>query len=249
MDQLISDSFIVQSKILGEDRKIYVYLPPFSKESKEVYSVIYLLDGHSLHNVVSSFVQYYSSRGRIPPLIVVGIASIDRLRDFTPNVRLGSDGDKPLGGGADKFLGFLSEELIPVVEDKYPVGGYRILIGHSLGGLFTVYTMVDKPDLFRAYIVCSPWLGSEDEQLILKAKTGLKEDHFSSKMLFIAHEPIGGGGIEGRIMKLVEVFRENLSENLIWGYKRYDDADHSNLPLKAIPDALDFFFHKRNSET
>jgi len=61
-------------------------------------------------------------------------------------------------------------------------------------------------------------------------------------MLYVAHEPIARTEIEDRIVKLVEVLKGNPREDFVWDYKRYEDADHSNLPLKAIPDALDFFF-------
>jgi predicted alpha/beta superfamily hydrolase len=241
MSSLIVDSFVVKSTILGEEREIYVYLPQGHEESGEVYPVIYLLDGDRLHNVASSFVQYYAVRGRIPPLIVVGIESKDRLRDFTSTVREERQ-EGPVGGGADDFLRFLSEELFPRVEEKYPTRDYRVLIGHSLGGLFAVYAIVAEPGLFRAYLASSPWFGAEDESLISRVESHLKEGPPDSKLLYVAHEPISRAGIEERILKLVRVLRENDADNFEWEYKRYEDADHSNLPLKAIPDALDFFF-------
>jgi hypothetical protein len=242
MDPLIGDSFTIESRILGEEREIFVYLPRGCKESGEVYPVIYLLDGHSLHNVVSSFVQHYSGRDRIPPLIVVSIASTDRMRDFTPTMRAGSRGGPPAGGGADDFLAFLADELFTEVEARYPTRDYRVLIGHSLGGLFTVHAMVARPELFRAYLTCSPWFGEDDDELISEVESHLIEGPPESKLLYLAHEPIGREGIEERIDKLVEVLKRNGREDFEWDYKRYEDADHSNLPLKAIPDALDFFF-------
>jgi predicted alpha/beta superfamily hydrolase len=242
LDPLISDSFAIESRILGEEREICVYLPQGCKESGEIYPVIYLLDGHSLHNVVSSFVQHYSGRERIPPLIVVSIASTDRMRDFTPTIRAGSRGGHPAGGGADNFLAFLAEELFPAVEARYPTRDYRILIGHSLGGLLTVHAIVARPEFFRAYLACSPWFGEDDDALISEVESHLREGPPESKLLYLAYEPIGREGIEERIDKLVEVLKRNGREDFEWDYKRYEDADHSNLPLKAIPDALDFFF-------
>jgi len=117
MDPVINDRFTVNSKILNEDREIYVYLPPDYKDSGMVYPVIYLLDGHSLHNVCASFVQHYSNRDRIPPAIVVGIASTERLRDFSSIKRLTGNGVLG-GGGAENFIDFLSEELFPVIEER-----------------------------------------------------------------------------------------------------------------------------------
>ena len=242
LDPLIGDSFTIESRILGEEREIYVYLPQGLEESCEIYPVIYLLDGHSLHNVVSSFVQHYSGRDRIPHLIVVSIASTDRMRDFTPTMRAVSREGPPAGGGADDFIAFLADELFPEVEARYPTRDYRVLIGHSLGGLFTVHAMAARPELFRAYLACSPWFGEDDDALISEVESHLKEGPPKSKLLYIAHEPIGRKGIEERIDKLVEVLKRNEREHFEWNYKRYEDADHSNLPLKAIPDALDFFF-------
>ena len=77
MDPVINDKFTVKSRILNEEREIYVYLPPGYKESGKVYPVIYLLDGHSLHNVCASFVQYYANLDR------ARIVSTKRLRDFS----------------------------------------------------------------------------------------------------------------------------------------------------------------------
>lgn len=241
MRPVINDSFEIKSKILGEKREIYVYLPSRYNESGLSYPVIYLLDGQSLHNICSSFVQHYSGRERIPEAIVVGIPSTDRFRDFTPSEREAYNGGWG-GGGAEDFLSFLSDELFPVVEEKYPTRDYRMLIGHSYGGLFVTYTLSAKPDLFRAYLASSPWFGEVDNELIEDLGNQAKKGYEKRTHLYIAHEPITSPGIEDRIVRLKKILKENSDKSLEWEYKRYIDADHSNLPLKAIPDALDFIF-------
>jgi predicted alpha/beta superfamily hydrolase len=241
MDPVINDRFTLESKILNEEREIYVYLPSNTTELDSSFPVIYLLDGHSLHNVCASFVQHYSNRERIPPAIVVGIASTERLRDFSSIKRTTRDG-KVGGGGADNFLEFLSEELFPIVEERYPTRDYRVLIGHSYGGLFVVYAITSRPELFRAYLACSPWFGEVDNAVIDDVEKHLQIGQLEKKLLFIAHEPINNQAIEDRILRLKLVLEENERKNFDWEYKKYIDADHSNLPLKAIPDALDFFF-------
>jgi len=238
----MADSFSIHSEILNEERQIYVYLPQGHDETGEVYPVIYLLDGHRLFNVTSSFVEYYSKSSRIPPMIVVGIASTDRRRDFTPTVREG-DGRRPSGGGgADNFLNFMAKELFPRIESKYPTRDYRILIGHSLGGLFTVHALISQPSPFRAYMALSPWFGPGDDALLAKIKSFLKERASPTKLLFTAHEPINRDDTEERINTFIDMLQEHRQEELEWEYKLYEDADHMNLPLKAIPHGLDFFF-------
>lgn len=238
---IINDTFNIESKALDETREIYVYYPPDMEESGINYPVIYLLDGDSLHNICASYVQHYSNRDRIPKAIVVGIASTDRLRDFTPYERTAYNGEYG-GGGANNFLKFLEEELFPIVEEKYPTRDYRVLIGHSYGGLFVTYTLMAKPRLFRAYMACSPWLSEVDNPIITEIGEQLREGYEKRKLFYLAHEPIDSPGIEDRIIIMKEVLEENISDSLEWEYKKYVDADHSNLPLKAIPDALDFFF-------
>ena len=151
--------------------------------------------------------------------------------------------DGELGaGGAEKFIDFLSEELFPLIEEKYPTRDYRVLIGHSYGGLFVVYALVSRPELFRAYLACSPWFGEVDEAVISDVEKHLKTGPPMPKLLYIAHEPISSPGIEDRIMRLKQILEANERKDFGWEHKKYMDADHSNLPLKAIPDALDFFF-------
>jgi len=238
---IINDKFKIESKTLDETREIYVYHPPDMEESGITYPVIYLLDGHSLHNVCASFVQHYSNRDRIPRTIVVGIASTDRLRDFTPYERTAYNGEYG-GGGANSFMEFLENELFPRIEEKYPTRDYRVLLGHSYGGLYVTYALMAKPMLFRAYLACSPWLSEVDNPIIEKIGEQLQAGYEKRKLFYLAHEPITSPGIEDRIMKLRQVIEEKAGDSFEWKYKKYGDADHSNLPLKAIPDALDFFF-------
>jgi len=241
MRPVINDIFEIKSKILNETREMYVYLPPGYDESGMEYPVIFLLDGHSLHNVCASFVQHYSGKERMPEAIVVSIASTDRFRDFTPSKREAYNGGYG-GGGASEFLRFLSDELFPVVTERYPCRDYRVIIGHSYGGLFVSYALMANPELFDAYLACSPWLSEADNSIIDKIGKQLVDGYPKRKHFYLAHEPITSPGIENRILNMKKLFENKSDDDFRWEYKRYSDADHSNLPLKAIPDALDFIF-------
>ena len=94
--------------------------------------------------------------------------------------------------------------------------------------------------LHACYLACSPWFGEVDEAVISKVEKHLQTD--PPKLLYIANEPRSSPGNENRIMKLKQILETNERKDFEWEYKKYMDADHSNLPLKAIPDALDFFF-------
>ncbi len=93
-------------------------------------------------------------------VIIVGIPNTDRTRDLSPSKpsNAGATGAPqfPTAGGADNFLKFIETELMPEIEKRYRVTPYKMLAGHSLGGLFAVHAMVTKPDLFNSYIAVSP---------------------------------------------------------------------------------------------
>jgi hypothetical protein len=117
--------------------------------------------------------QYYD--GFIPELIIAGITwgGINpnpdslRARDYTPT----REARLPQSGGADKFLDVLKNEIFPFVENNYRAqSDNRTLMGCSLGGLFTLYTLFTHPDLFTGYAAASPAVGWDKEILVKNEK-------------------------------------------------------------------------------
>src|SRR5579862_8259454 len=121
----------VNSKILKEERKIWVYVPNSGNNdvyAKQRYPVLYLLDGDAhFYSVVGMIHQLSSVNGNTicPEMIVVGIPNTDRTRDLTPtNSLTGPDGSKisdfKTSGGGEKFESFIEKELIPHIDSVYP---------------------------------------------------------------------------------------------------------------------------------
>ena len=73
-------------------------------------------------------------------------------------------------GKAANFSKFIETELIPFVEHKYPVTNFRSLIGHSYGGLFTIYTLINHSHLFSNYLAIDPSLDWDSQKLLNEAK-------------------------------------------------------------------------------
>src|SRR6201988_4529086 len=134
--------FALKSAVLGEERFILVRTPAGYETNKLRYPVLYMTDGDAHMGHTASTIEFLTQNGRLPDLIVVGITNTDRTRDLTP---VKSTAKNPAGqlqfptsGGADTFLKFIETELIPEIEKDYRVPPYRILAGHSLGGLFAI---------------------------------------------------------------------------------------------------------------
>lgn len=149
----------IVSKELSETRTLNIYLPDgYAKNDTAPYPVIYLLDGSAnedfLH--IIGLVQYLNMIGTLPESIVVGVANVDRRRDFTFPTSVEEDKKLvPVNGGAAKFISFVEKELKPYVEKNYKVSKQSTIIGQSLGGLITSELLIRKPGLFTNYIIVS----------------------------------------------------------------------------------------------
>ncbi|HPG32661.1 MAG TPA: alpha/beta hydrolase-fold protein [Lentimicrobium sp.] len=161
------------SKALNEPRSIAVYKPTGYLFNNEKYPVIYLLDGETHFHHATGIVQFLSAQGLMPEAIVIGIINVDRTRDFSPTSVEGM----PNTGGADKFMKYLSEELIPFVDSNFRTQPYRILTGHSFGGEFATYALLNRPDVFNAYISISPYLMYDNNYMIKQAESKIRSKY------------------------------------------------------------------------
>jgi len=240
--QVNSDDIVVgkmmrlKSTILNEERPLLVYTPPDYNNVETKYPVLYLLDGgaHYLH--ACGILQILSRSGRIPQMIIIGIPNTQRNRDFTPTV---SDELQNSGGG-ENFLAFLKDELVPFVNKKYRTQSYSILFGHSLTGMYDIYTLSKEKDLFDAFILASPFLQYDDEVALNSLESFLKDSPELNHSIYITigNEPNYFASLD----KLTNLFKTYSSEKLRWKYVKMENEDHGSIPHKTIYDGLEFIF-------
>jgi predicted alpha/beta superfamily hydrolase len=159
-----------ESSFLNETRKLNIYLPS-NFDSTKKYSVIYLLDGSIDEDFihVAGLVQFFTMTFQMPPSIVVGIANVDRKRDFTfATSDTSLQREFPTAGHSDKFISFIEYELQPYIANEFPVGPEKMLIGQSLGGLLACEILLKHPYLFTTYFITSPSLWWDNESLLKK---------------------------------------------------------------------------------
>ena len=170
----------IQSTELNEKRTLNIYLPEgYSKNDTTKYPVIYLLDGSADEDFIHvvGLVQFdnFEWINRVPKCIVVGIASVDRRRDFTfPSTVESERKNYPTTGHSDKFISFLEKELQPFIEKKYHANSSKTIIGQSLGGLLLTEILLKKPELFNKYIVISPSLWWDKASILNQSFVALK---------------------------------------------------------------------------
>ena len=226
---------VIKSDILEEDRRISIYLPDDYPYSKASYPVLYLLDGETHLQHASGAADYLSSRGLVPDIIVVAIHNIDRSRDFSPiqvpNI--------PKSGGAETFLGFLSDELVPYLDENYRCAGFNMLLGHSFGGTFIAYTLMAEPDLFDAFLAVSPYLMYADNLVVNESSEKLKP--FKDTKYFymtVGNEEPYFEALE----KYASILQEKAGERIEFKYVKMPEENHGTTPYLTVFSGLKFIF-------
>ncbi|MEO8116689.1 MAG: alpha/beta hydrolase-fold protein, partial [Bacteroidota bacterium] len=181
---MTADVVTIHSKILKEVRTAWVYNPGNKNESK-IYPVIYVLDGESHFQSVVAMVEYLSGANVIPPMIVVGILHSNRMKDLTPTIedKMGDSLGANSGGG-ENFMSFIKNELFPEIESTYSTAPYRILMGHSVGGLTVINTLIQHKEFFNAYVSIDASLWWDKHKLLIESKTVLATQDYTGIKLF-----------------------------------------------------------------
>ncbi len=258
----------LNSKILNEERTIWVHLP-INYHPEKHYPVAYLLDAsvqfYSTIGLINHF-SYSNMNTLCPEMIVVGILNTDRTRDLTPYKPDPVDPMMPPqfiegSGGGDNFLSFLEKELIPYVESKYSTAPYRLFIGHSFGGLTVLNTFLHHPKLFDAYIALDPTANWVKGRILKEFEAAaLDAKKFDRKVLYLGISNIDIGKDLNETLSeddfiadnlksqlaIVEFLRKHPLGQLRFESKFYPDEMHTTVPLIASYDALRFIFDYYN---
>ncbi len=249
-----SEILTIHSKVLNEDRKIYIYCPePDSTNLDERFPVLYLMDGDNHFELLAQYADYLSRTDvlAIPKMIIVGIPNTDRRRDLTPTASItdylgkpDSSNLKKPSGGNENFLKFIETELIPVINKSYKTKPYKIFAGHSFGGLSSINCLLTHPELFDAYIAVSPSFYWDNKYLLKLADEKLKNGSTLNKILFYSDGNEGGDAsfFHADLLKFDSII---INKNLIgfnYKYKHYPTETHMTEPIVAYFDALRFIF-------
>jgi predicted alpha/beta superfamily hydrolase len=236
------ERFVVRSAVLGEVREVWVHLPQ-GWNSGERFDAVYVLDADALYPLTAGETDFRVVMRKPPRLVTVGITSMSangRSRDFTPvDDSLPGDSIHAVGK-ADNFIRFLETEVIPVVAQRYPVTSHRILVGHSLAGLFALHVLATRPELFDRYIAISPTIPFANEAIITSLTAHLAGTP-GAKVLFASTANEEYGYPQG-LDHLEALLRHSAPASLRWKIERFPHEDHAGTVPPALHDGLEFVF-------
>ncbi|HEX8670395.1 MAG TPA: alpha/beta hydrolase-fold protein [Longimicrobium sp.] len=228
---IIGETFTIQSRVMGETRRINVYAPPGYAETPGMrLPVLYMPDGGMAEDFlhVAGLVQVSVGNGTMRPFLLVGIENTQRRRDMTGPTEVARDrAIAPRVGGSAAFRRFIRTELMPEVKRRYRTTDETAIVGESLAGLFVVETLFFEPDLFDTYIAFDPSLWWNNRQLVSRAGGWLRTGVLAGRTLYFASSD--EKEIADDAAMLADSLRTNPSAGLRWHYERMPEEQHPTI--------------------
>jgi predicted alpha/beta superfamily hydrolase len=213
--------------------------------------VLYLLDGNANFYSAAGTVQFMSAglsgNIQIPELIIVGVLNTDRTRDLTPTHTLQRpEGDDPSlknSGGGDVFLKFLNDELIPHVDRTYRTSRYRIIVGHSFGGLLALHALESAPNMFQGYLAIDPSVFWDNQVLVRRARAHPINGDGRPRTVYLCLSRSYAGGYAGEaVTQFSKLLEQRVRAGLRSTLQHFDAEVHQSVPHIGLYYGLLFLF-------
>ncbi len=217
---------IIQSDAFDTERKIHVFLPArYFRDTTEQFTVTYVLDAHydQLWNMAKSNSDYLVDSRSVFPMIVVGIQSENRGREFTPPAL-------PLKAHFEK-------EVFPLIEKQYRVNKFRTVVGHSWGGAFIGCTLFSKDkDLFDAYVSISPSMAYRKRWIFQQADSMLTAKTDFRKFLYCSSGDVGDREMMfgGQVADLDSMLKHHKNPSLAFKKSMFEGTDHWSCVIPSL---------------
>jgi predicted alpha/beta superfamily hydrolase len=228
-DIVIGRTISIHSDILDEERSLFISLPTDYHRSDNRYPTLFTLDAERYFESTVTLVRFLSEYGHMPPMIVVGVPNTDRSRDFSHRTM---EGDPKTG--ADRFLAFLGDELIPYIDGRYRTMPYRVIKGWCATGIFSIYTLFTRPELFDAYFAASPYLVNDATFMFDLVGDYPKDGFTSPRFLYMS---VGGRDrpdTKTEAPKFAKLFERKSFDHLDWHFSRLPIEDHMTIDFKTF---------------
>lgn len=236
---IIGERTMFRSAVLGAEYPLVIYRPGGYERSDERYPLLILLDGDGHFHHATGVVDFLVANQRIPPMIVVGVGNRNRTRDLTPPTSDPQFRDRT--GGADQFLRFLGDELIPYLDQTNRTLEYRVLVGHSFGGLFALHALTTQPEVFDGYIVISPstWW---NQQALASELPGFLARHRDLRASLYITTGNEGGEMLTSAQRIADVLRRDAPATMQWQFHHMPAESHGSIPHRSLYDGLEAMF-------
>lgn len=245
----------IESRIYNGEREIWIHLPEHYDSpdfSSSTYPVLYVLDGEWLFKTATAVVESLSGGlyRYMPEAIIVGIINTDRSRDLTPSNDTVLHNNMPIhttSGGASEFLKFIETELGDYINTNYRTNGYNMLCGHSFGGLFTIYALLQQNEFFSAFIAHDPSLWWDNQILLNELVSNWDQYNFEGKQLYLSIAAYDTTEVDRfkhshTIIEFQQFIDSHKDSSFHFEWESFEKEDHGTIQLPATFNGLRTLF-------
>lgn len=222
----------VYSDILKEKRGVSIYYPPsYYYKTDRKYPVLYILDGDYNFRYVAGILELQAGIAEnIPEMILVAVSG-NGSTEYRKNCKPAIAGVKDSGNAGD-VLEFMDKELIPYIDENYKTLDFKILAGHSVGGLFVINAALERPKLFNRYIAISPALWWEDNAMNKVAKERYENKKSLGTDVYVSLADEKGMGVQEFLKFTGPEFK----------FKQFENENHNSVGAPTYEWALQDIF-------
>jgi predicted alpha/beta superfamily hydrolase len=261
-ERITEPDHTITSKILGRDYQLYISFPKsYSTKDTVSYPVLYVLDGEWVFPIIRGTRAILDSEKELEDLIIVSISDADftfRYQDYTTSLSTSTDekvnkrSDVPKGGlisgGADKFLTSVKTEIVPFVDKNYKTTSDRGIFGHSFGGLFAAYCLVNSDGYFTRFGISSPALWWDNEKLLNQAVTQFRENKtwdIPQTKVFISVGDKEHSGIVPTMVKYSSYLEQSDYDNIELKWQIFEGESHNSMWSANVSKTLSILYGKK----
>lgn len=240
----------IYSENVKDSFELYIDLPPNYQMDSTKYSVVFYMDANlKMGKEIRRQIKLEVNKQNLEYVIFVGIGHIGpyrklRRRDFIPpvmNLGIIKESKDEYFGHADQFYEFLTLELIPYVNKKYPNNKRYSYIGHSFSGLFAFYCLFKDPTLFKNHIALSPSLWTNHNNFYEYERFYSTRNYSLPTNLYHA---CGTGEWTNKVLSTSRDMSRILNERNYSGFK-YNYVEHKGKNHNGVvPVSLEFVFQE-----
>lgn len=229
-----------QSSFLEEVRPIYVRLPADYNESEEKkYPTLYVLNSKDYFDWSSYIVELQASKNAIEDMVIVGLPHIGNYYD--DNYPFAESDSLESSLKAINHSSYIREEVIPYIESKYNVNQGRVIIGHSLAGLFVSHLYTEFPDSFSTFVALSPSF-QHAPQMVGHMRDFFTNNQTVSSQIYMSLGKLEHEQIQEGYNNITQVFSEYAPDDAIYYIGFMEDTDHLLAGFQGIYKAIAWLY-------
>lgn len=233
----------------GRQYQLHISLPAdYAKEPQKRYPVVFVTDGYWDFGKLDAIKGGLLYDKVVPDFIIVGMGypgedvNYGEMRTWELSPVAFAEGSKNSGHAAE-FLRSIETEIIPYIDREFRTDPtHRVLGGASLGGLFTLYTLYTKPDLFSGYIAVTPAVIVGNDWLLGYEAKAIAAGRLPKGRLFVSVGSNEWPNFVGAILRYNQRVSSRKHSDLAYQFHIVDGARHAGMQMESYVRGLMFVF-------